>query len=70
MTDSNTTEESDRTSETGTNLDMEIEDPPIFDGSGISLTTFNHMFVGLAEKHNMSRNTQSDMLSFLNAVLP
>ena len=71
-------DESDSTEEQsniGSNISSNNEDlgdypTPIFDGSGISTTTFLYMFVGMAEKHNLSKETQSDILHFCNTILP
>lgn len=45
-------------------------DPPIFEGSDISTATFNKMFLGVPEKHSLSKKTQSDLLKLINIVLP
>lgn len=62
-------DESHDTSNTTSN-ESSLESPPLFDGSQISSSTFKNMFVALAEKHSMSRKTQSDLLGFLNIILP
>jgi hypothetical protein len=50
--------------------DNEAEGSYIFENSSVSVNTFNHLFLGVAEKHSLSGKAQSDLLDLLNITLP
>ena len=52
------------------NEDNADEDSCIFENSSVSVKTFNHLFLGVAEKHSISGKAQSDLLDLFNISLP
>ena len=52
------------------NEDNMEEDSYIFENSSVSVKTFNHLFLGVAEKHSLSGKAQSDLLDLFNISLP
>lgn len=50
--------------------DNVAEDSFIFENSNMSVNTFNHLLLGLAEKHSLSGKVQSDLIDLFNITLP